>query len=83
MTKVVEHEVRWTRGRKAPVLKLDDIDVDVLTVRVTGDAEGTVKFDREIVRRIAREHHAPHHYTLKIDPRLLRLFWDGEMEFKP
>lgn len=75
MATCVEREVVCTKGKKAPVLKFDDIDIDVLTIRVTGDAEGTIRFSREVIQRFAKEHHAPHHYTLKIDWRLLRLFW--------
>lgn len=81
MTVLVEREVVWRRGEKAPVLRLDDIEMDVLTIRVTGDAEGTIRLSREVVRTKAREHDRPRHYTLKLDPRLFRLFWSG-MEFK-
>jgi len=42
---------------------------------VMGDAEGTIRFNREVIQRFAREHQSPHHFTLKIDWHLLRLFW--------
>jgi len=75
MTRHVEREIVYTRGKKAPVLKFDDLDIDVLTIRVTGDAEGTIRFSRELIQRFAREHEAPHHFTLKVDWRSFRLFW--------
>lgn len=82
MTNTVERHVVWTQGRKAPVLRFDDVDIDVLTIQVTGDAEGTIRFSRGDVQRFAREHDNPRHYTLKIDPRLCRLFWVEKMEFR-
>jgi len=73
----LRHEERtatWTRDKKAPVLKFDNLDFDILTVRVEGDTTDAFRFTVAEVRRFAKEHEGPRHLTLKIDPHLLRMF---------
>jgi len=69
-----ERTVTWTKDKKAPVLKFDALDFDILTVRVEGDTTEAFRFTVAEVRRFAREHQGPHHFTLKVDPHLNRLF---------
>jgi len=74
---VLRHEERtavWTKGKKAPVLKFDNFDFDILTVRLEGDTTEAFRFTVKEVRRFAREHQAPHHFTLKVAPNLNSLF---------
>lgn len=73
----LRHEERtavWTKGKKAPVLKFDNFDFDILTVRLEGDTTEAFRFTVKEVRRFAREHQAPHHFTLKVAPNLNSLF---------
>jgi len=61
--------VRWHRDRKAPKIKLDSIDCDVLVVHVVGDCQRTFRLPRDFLARIARHHPGPpEHYTIKIVP---------------
>ena len=71
---VLERQVVWVRGKKAPVLRFDALDFDVLEVQVTGSEKSMFRFPVQQLRRFVQEHHRPHHYTLKMDPNLVRRF---------
>lgn len=72
MERVVEKEVVWIRDKKAPKLKFDDLDFDVLVVRVSGDDECLLRFTVHDVRRIGREYESPHHYVFKVVPAIMK-----------
>lgn len=84
MERVVEREIVWVRDKKAPKLKFDDLDFDVLVVRVSGDDDSILRFTVDDVRRIGHEYESPRHYVFKIIPHLMkRMYGITEQDLLP
>jgi hypothetical protein len=71
--RTITRRVVWTRDRRAPTVKLDDLDFDRLVVHVEGDATDTFVFTPDFG---PFRHHPgpPEHWTLKVAPHLCRMF---------
>jgi hypothetical protein len=71
--RTITRRVVWIRDKRAPTVKLDDLDFDRLVVHVEGDARDTFVFTPD---KGPFQHHPgpPEHYTLKVAPHLNRIF---------
>ena len=69
--RTITRRVVWIKDKRAPTLKLEDLDFDRLVVHVEGNTTDTFVFTPDNGPFRLRPG-PPEHYTLKVDPRLCR-----------